>query len=166
MHPIRCDIVHVPRLRVSAARSLNQEGRVMDIVERLRQGVGHRQEDCIDAERCMDKAADEIERLQVLEAELYTVLCERNKQAAEIERPQELLRGVGANRYWEGRWRDERERCARLERLIQIMLDEDPNDLAADGGVTVLDVWRKKAAAAIRKDVSPSPASSPAPDCP
>jgi len=26
---------------------------------------------------------------------------------AEIERLQELLRGVGANRYWEGRWRDE-----------------------------------------------------------
>lgn len=45
----------------------------------------------------------------------------------------------------------ERERCAKLERLIQILLDEDPNDLAADGGVTVLDVWRKDARRAIRK---------------
>lgn len=40
------------------------------------------------------------ERVQVLENE--------------IERLQELLRGVGANRYWEGRWRDE---VAEVERL-------------------------------------------------
>lgn len=34
--------------------------------------------------------------------------------ADEIERLQELLRGVGANRYWEGRWR---EAVAEIERL-------------------------------------------------
>ncbi len=34
--------------------------------------------------------------------------------AAEIERLQELLRGTGANRYWEGRWRDENAEVERL----------------------------------------------------
>jgi len=33
----------------------------------------------------------------------------------------------------------------RLRYLVQTLLDEDPNDLAADGGVTVLDVWRRDA---------------------
>ena len=62
-----------------AVRS-NQEGPVMDIVERLR----HRHNSGCDADAGI-----------LLHA------------AAEIERLQELLRGVGANRYWEGRWRDE-----------------------------------------------------------
>lgn len=48
--------------------------------------------------------------------------------AAEIERLQELLRGVGANRYWEGRWRDERERCAKIARLegARAAMTDDP----------------------------------------
>lgn len=33
---------------------------------------------------------------------------------AEIARLNELLRGVGANRYWEGRWRDADAEIARL----------------------------------------------------
>jgi hypothetical protein len=37
---------------------------------------------------------------------------------------------------------------ARLRRLVQILIEEDPNDMAADA-VTVLDVWRKEALAAL-----------------
>lgn len=33
----------------------------------------------------------------------------------------------------------------RLRALVQTLIDGDPNELAADGGVTVLDVWRKEA---------------------
>ena len=36
------------------------------------------------------------------------------------------------------------QRIVKLERLVQILIDEDPNDMAADA-VTVLDVWRKEA---------------------
>ena len=42
------------------------------------------------------------------------------KLMPEIERLQELLRGVGANRYWEGRWRDE---AAENERLRAALLE-------------------------------------------
>ncbi len=48
--------------------------------------------------------------------------------------------------------REAKTEIARLRALIKTMLDEDPNDLAADGGVTVLDVWRKKALRALRAD--------------
>jgi hypothetical protein len=34
---------------------------------------------------------------------------------AEIERLEELLRGVGANRYWERRWRDPAKKIDELE---------------------------------------------------
>lgn len=37
-----------------------------------------------------------------------------DEQAAEIARLQELLRGIDANRYWEGRWRDEKAENERL----------------------------------------------------
>lgn len=33
----------------------------------------------------------------------------------------------------------------KMRALIGTLLDNDPNELAADGGVTVLDVWRKDA---------------------
>ena len=36
----------------------------------------------------------------------------------------------------------------RLRELVACLLDNDPNDMAADG-VTVLDVWRKDAARAL-----------------
>ena len=36
-------------------------------------------------------------------------------------------------------------RYARLRNLVQTLIDNDPDELAADGGVTVLDVWRKEA---------------------
>jgi hypothetical protein len=46
-------------------------------------------------------------------------------------------------------WRSESERrahkCDALCRLIRCMIDEDPNEVVADGGVTMLDVWRKDA---------------------
>lgn len=32
-----------------------------------------------------------------------------------------------------------------LADLVQAMLDNDPDELVADGGVTMLDVWRKDA---------------------
>jgi hypothetical protein len=35
-------------------------------------------------------------------------------------------------------------RVAKLERLVEILLENDPDDMAADA-VTVLDVWRKEA---------------------
>jgi hypothetical protein len=37
-----------------------------DIRERLRQGVGNLPEDCMDAEKAMDEAADEIDRLRAV----------------------------------------------------------------------------------------------------
>jgi hypothetical protein len=40
----------------------------------------------------------------------------------------------------------------RLQALIRTMLTEDPSDLAADGGVTVLDVWRKEAGRALARE--------------
>ena len=43
------------------------------------------------------------------------------------------------------------KRVAKLEGLVQCLIDEDPNDIAADGGVTVLDVWRKEARAALER---------------
>jgi hypothetical protein len=39
-----------------------------------------------------------------------------------------------------------------LRALVLALLESDPNALAADGGVTVLDVWRAKARAAIGGD--------------
>ena len=64
----------------------------------------------------------------------------------------------------------ERERCAQLRQALQDMLDlhgrphreEWINEQAYQHACEV----HKRCAAAIRKDVSPSPASSPAPDCP
>jgi len=41
---------------------------------------------------------------------------------AEIERLQELLRGTGANRYWEGRWRDEAAEIERLRALLAMAM--------------------------------------------
>jgi hypothetical protein len=38
----------------------------------------------------------------------------------------------------------------RLEDLIQCLIDNDPEDLAADGGIRVIDVWRKDAERALR----------------
>lgn len=38
-----------------------------------------------------------------------------------------------------------------LRALVQTMINEDPNDMAADG-VTVLDVWRKEAKRALTQD--------------
>jgi hypothetical protein len=37
-----------------------------------------------------------------------------------------------------------------LRDLVQCLIDNDPEDIAADGGVRVIDVWRKEAEAALR----------------
>lgn len=37
----------------------------------------------------------------------------------------------------------------KLRSLVRAMLENDPSDLAADGGITVLQVWRKDAAQAL-----------------
>lgn len=37
----------------------------------------------------------------------------------------------------------------RLEDLVQCLIDNDPEDLAADGGIRVIDVWRKDAERAL-----------------
>lgn len=42
---------------------------------------------------------------------------------AEIERLHELLRSGGANRYWEGRWRDEAKENERLRAALLIVRD-------------------------------------------
>ena len=39
-------------------------------------------------------------------------------------------------------------RVAKLKRLVEILMENDPDDMAADA-VTVLDVWRKEASAAL-----------------
>lgn len=64
----------------------------MDIVERLRacHGIPAGDPDC-----CCEAAAAEVERLR------------------------ELLRGVGANRYWEGRWRDAAAENERLRAALR-----------------------------------------------
>jgi hypothetical protein len=46
---------------------------------------------------------------------------------AELERLQELLRGVGANRYWEGRWRDEKADNERLAAALEEISREYPS---------------------------------------
>ena len=40
-------------------------------------------------------------------------------------------------------------RVAELERLVRILMDSDPWDYRASDSVTVLDVWRKEARAAL-----------------
>ena len=42
--------------------------------------------------------------------------------------------------------------CLRLRSLVIAMLENDPSELAADGGITVLDVWRKDARALLRSE--------------
>ena len=61
------------------------------------------------AKRLVEREAD-VERLQ-----------------AEIERLRELLRKEGANRYWEGRWRDEHAENERLraELAITVKCNDD-----------------------------------------
>jgi uncharacterized coiled-coil protein SlyX len=50
--------------------------------------------------------------------------------------------------------RDEaRQENKRLRTLVETLLKEDPNELAADGGVTVLDVWRKEARQLLEREV-------------
>ena len=45
----------------------------------------------------------------------------------------------------------ERAKVKRLTRLVRTMIDNNPLEYVADGGVTVLDVWRSEARAALRE---------------
>jgi hypothetical protein len=47
-----------------------------------------------------------------------------------------------------------RDEAERLRMLVQALLDNDPDDMAADG-VTVLEVWRKEAARILASEVPP-----------
>jgi hypothetical protein len=70
---------------------------VTDIVERLRYTATCGVPDFTNS-KLLDEAADEIERLEA------------------------LLRGVGANRYWEGRWRDEKTENERLLAALKAII--------------------------------------------
>ena len=51
-------------------------------------------------------------------------------------------------------------RVAKLKRLVEILMDSDPWDYRASDAVTVLDVWRKEARAALeggKDEAAPSP---------
>ena len=59
---------------------------------------------------------------------------------------------------WKGYWEsliDEnialRARVARLEELVQCLLDEDPNEQIAESGLTVLCAWRHDARRALEE---------------
>lgn len=45
----------------------------------------------------------------------------KDELTLEIKRLQELLRGIDANRYWEGRWRDEKAEVERLQQRLRKM---------------------------------------------
>lgn len=92
-----------------------------DIVERLRQYKRP-------WSQLMDDAADEIEQLRQFEQA-------RKEQGVEIAKLVNELR-------------DARAENERLRALVQALLDNDPDDDAADG-VTVLEVWRKEARRAL-----------------
>ena len=64
--------------------------------------------------------SDIVERLRT-PSDMWPAVCE--EAADEIERLLELLRGVGANRYWEERWRDAEAGIERLERGIRSVHD-------------------------------------------
>lgn len=73
-------------------------------------------------------------------------------RAADQARIAELLMEMQSIEYEHGRLWEEKEtaeaRIAELEALVQTLIDNDPDDMAADG-VTVLDVWRKDARKAL-----------------
>ena len=77
-------------------------------------------------DRPLMKALAEVERLRARVTELVKLLdiqlgtpCEQVRHEQEVARLQELLGGDGANRYWEGRWRDEAAEVERLQAALQ-----------------------------------------------
>ena len=104
----------------------------MDIVARLR-GTTTDKDNMprMDSERWFPvglarEAAAEIARLRARVTELVKLLdiqlgtpCEQVRHEQEVARLQELLGGDGANRYWEGRWRDEAAEVERLQAALQ-----------------------------------------------
>ena len=62
----------------------------------------------------------------------YEVVALMGQAADEIERLQELLREVGANRYWEGRWRDSETDNERLRAALEEIAWENPSRSPAE----------------------------------
>jgi len=85
----------IERLRDDAARWQKAAEGVVNEIEQLRQW------------KALDKP---------ITASMAIVKSDMDKLRAENERLQELLRNEGANRYWEGRWRDDK---AGYERFIE-----------------------------------------------
>ena len=50
--------------------------------------------------------------------EIKRLIRQLQNCAVENEMLHELLRGIGANRYWEGRWRDAEAEIKRLKAVI------------------------------------------------
>jgi hypothetical protein len=74
--------------------------------------------------------APEITREALLEAaDEIELMCRQHAgDEREIERLNELLRGVGANRYWEGRYRDERKENDKLRAALKVLWDRTRYD--------------------------------------
>lgn len=95
-----------------------------------------RLESCLHAQEAVQPLYDEIKRLRTERLAFATESEERRAenerlgracndrdelildQHDEIERLQELLRDIGANRYWEGRWRDAKAENERLRAAL------------------------------------------------
>jgi hypothetical protein len=99
-------------------------------------------------------------RKRLMSDELKAQDCELeywNQQAEDyalVQIPCEDLRAI-INRAWEAPAFNSaltaaEARAKAAETLVRVLLDNDPNELAADGGITVLDVWRKDAARTLK----------------
>ena len=102
-----------------------------DIVERLRACHGANSRD---PGYCCQEAAEHIERLKTDAKRMRNDIELRGREierlGREIERYAELLRGVGANRYWEGRWRDAEAEVERLRAALERA--NDPTQIKED----------------------------------
>lgn len=84
----------------------------------------------------------EIERL---ETGLNDVIDRQEDEIEQLKADKDVQRSQERNASYEAGITKLETEIKQLRSLVQCLLDEDPNDLAADGGVTVLDVWRKQA---------------------
>ena len=86
-----------------------------------------------------------VERLREAEALNNKYAWERDKAREERD---------AAERRSEAHWRPRLEaatdQISRLTKLVQVLIDNDPDEPIADSGETVLDLWRHNARAALR----------------
>jgi hypothetical protein len=91
-----------------------------DLVERLRWKRVRGQGGFYNPDELCQEAADEIDRMREQVAALQASSgYEASIAQVEIDRLRELLRGTGASRYWEGRWRDEKAEIEWLRAAMQ-----------------------------------------------